>query len=424
MALTAILLTVSGCTGSETEGQSEENSDIAKTVEFMHLWSEGSSPAQNKVLNSIIDEFESENPDIKIEQEVLSNEQYKDKLKVLSSSNELPDVGMGWPGGWLDPYVEGNRLAPLDDVLDEEFRDKFVGGTIEAFEVEGNTYGVPTDLNIAVIYYNKSIFQEYNLKVPETYKELKEVISVLNENGVEPIALGNKDRWTGSLWYMYFADRIGGSETIVDAVQSKTFGDPSLTQAAEEIQTLVEMNAFSEGANGLTNGEAESIFMSEQAAMYLSATWALPNFTTSDTTSQEFKDAVGYFKFPEVEGGEGDINSFVGGAGGLFVAENSQVQDEAKQFVKFFIEKFGEQSLQEAGIIPAMKLDAESMDLPDMYVDVLNDLNGASDITLFADTLMIPETAQAHLEAIQTLFGMDITPEEFAELHEEALSQE
>jgi raffinose/stachyose/melibiose transport system substrate-binding protein len=63
------------------------------------------------------------------------------------------------------------------------------------------------------------------------------------------------------------------------------------------------------------------------------------------------------------------------------------------------------------------------MDLPQMYVDILEELNNASNITLFADVQMNPGVAQVHLDAIQALYGNEITPEEFAKLHEDALSK-
>lgn len=69
-------------------------------------------------------------------------------------------------------------------------------------------------------------------------------------------------------------------------------------------------------------------------------------------------------------------------------------------------------------------MDAESLDLPQMYVDVLNDLNAATNITLYADVQMSPSAAQVHLDMIQSLFGGEVTPEDFSKTHEETLSKE
>lgn len=412
--------------GANAGGEAVKPADGEKvTIKFMHLWPQGSSAQQNKLVNEIITQYQTDHPNVMIQQEVLENEQYKNKLKILSASNELPDVGVTWAAGFMDPYVKGNLFTPLDDLLDGGLKDKFVPGTTDAYAVGGKTYGLPIELNISPIYYNKAIFEKYNLQVPQTYDQFLQVVKTLSENGVAPIALGNKDRWTGSLWYMYLADRLGGPETLKKAIdRSGSFEDPALIQAAAEIQKLVDMNAFNKGFNGLSNDEGKSEFMNEKAAMYLMGTWEIPNFTTNPDVPQEFKDKVGFFKFPTVEGGKGDINSWVGGPGvGLFVAENSKVKDEAKKFVEYFIGKWGAESVSTAGVIPATKVDTSSSDLPQMYIDLLNELNNASNLTLFADVQMKPNAAQTHLNMIQALFGKAVTPEDFAKEHEAALQK-
>ncbi|MBJ8192903.1 ABC transporter substrate-binding protein, partial [Bacillus cereus] len=93
---------------------------------------------------------------------------------------------------------------------------------------------------------------------------------------------------------------------------SGSFDDPGLIQAASEVQTLVDMNAFNKGFNGLSNDEGKSEFMNDKAAMYLMATWELPNFTPNPAIPQAFKDQIGFFKFPMVAGGKGNENSWVG----------------------------------------------------------------------------------------------------------------
>ncbi|MDF1511146.1 extracellular solute-binding protein [Robertmurraya sp. DFI.2.37] len=424
ITLIAAIFIIVGCSGTDSENVSSNSGDT-KTIKFMHLWPEGSSKTHHTIVNEIIANFEKENEGVKVELEVLSNEQYKDKLKVLSTSNELPDVGMTWAAGFLTPYVEGNKFAPLDDLLENELNDSFVAGTAEAYAIDGKTYGLPLELNIATIFYNKAIFAEYGLEAPKTYDEFKHIITTLNDNGVAPIALGNKDRWTGSLWYMYLADRIGGADVLTSAInRSGTFEDPALVSAAEEVQNLVEMNAFVKGFNGLADEEAKSMFMSEQAAMYLIGSWDLPNFTTNEEVPQEFRDSIGFFNFPTVDG-KGDLNSHVGGPGvGLFVSEDSDVKEEAKKFVSYFVKEWGEKSVTQAGVIPATKLDADSLELPQMYIDVLNELSNATNITLFADVQMSPQVAEVHLNMIQAIFGKEVTPDEFAKEHEDALAAE
>ncbi len=419
----AFVLVLSACSGSDDGSAGAEGGSGDKTIEFMHLWPEGSSAQHYRIVNDIIADFEAENEGVTVDVEVLSNEQYKDKIKVLSTSNELPDVGMTWAAGYLEPYVSGGKFAPLDDILDDGLREEFVEGTTDAYAIDGKTYGLPLELNTVNVYYNKNIFEEHGLEAPETLEEFNAVVDTLNENDVAPVALGNADSWTGSMWYMYFADRLGGADLLNQAIEDGDFNQPELVQAAEEVQNLVENDTFMRGANGLSDEEAKSSFMNNQAAMYMIATWDLPNFTTNEDVPQEFRDSVGYFKFPTVDG-KGDKNSYVGGPGvGMFVAENSDVKDEAKAFTKFFVEEWGEKAVTEVGVLPATKIDPGELELEPLYVDVLNDLNEASNITLYADVQMSAEVADVHLNKIQALFGGEITPEEFTEAHTQALSK-
>ncbi|MEH7748121.1 extracellular solute-binding protein, partial [Neobacillus drentensis] len=327
-----VSLVLAGCSSSSSS--EESSSDGKKVIKFMHLWPEGSSNAQFSIVKDIISEYEKDH-NVKIETEILNPDQYREKLKVLASSNELPDIGMTWSDGFIKPYVEGNMLAPLDDIVtgDADLKDAFIPGVKESYAVDGKTYGLPLELNISYVFYNKEIFKKYNLEVPKTFAEYKNVVKTLADNGVVPATVGAKDGWPASFWFMYLADRIGGSTILTDVIKGKAkMDDPAIVKAAEEVQNLVDMGGFVKGASALSNDDAKGYFMNEQAAMFLTATWELPNYTTSPDVNQEFKDKIGYFKFPTYEGGKGtSINSYVGGPGvGLFVAKDSKVQKEAK----------------------------------------------------------------------------------------------
>ncbi|KAA1188642.1 extracellular solute-binding protein [Paenibacillus sp. B2(2019)] len=389
---------------------------------MMHLWPDSNNSAQNKMVKEIIREFEEANPNITIKTEVLENEQYKSKLKVLAASNDLPDIGFTWAAGFMDPYVRGDKFAAVDDLLQDELKGKFVAGTTEGYSFDGKTYALPVELNIVPVYYNKEIFSEFNLQPPQTLDDLKAIIRTLNNNGITPVTLGGKDGWPASFWYMYLADRIGGPNLMDKAVADQDFTDPALLEAARQVQELVNLNTFIKGYNGLSNDEAKVQFMNGKSAMFVTGTWELPDFTTTTNIAQEFKVNIGYFKFPTVEGGKGNVDDWVGGPGtGLFVSKNSKHALEAKEFVSFFVQKWGEHSVVNAGVIPATKVDTAAIKLPQMFIDLLNELNKANKVTLYLDTQMKPVASTIHMNQIQALFGEAVTPEEFIKKQDDAL---
>lgn len=415
-----MLLITTACNGDQ--GNSTKSDGEKITLKMMHLWPDSNNSAQNKMVKAIIREFEEANPNITIKTEVLENEQYKSKLKVLAASNDLPDIGFTWAAGFMDPYVRGNKFAAVDDLLQDELKGKFVAGTTEGYSFDGKTYALPVELNIVPVYYNKEIFSEFNLQPPQTLDDLKAIIRTLNNNGITPVTLGGKDGWPASFWYMYLADRIGGPNLMDKAVADQDFTDPSLLEAARQVQELVNLNTFIKGYNGLSNDEAKVQFMNGKSAMFVTGTWELPDFTTTTDIAQEFKVNIGYFKFPIVVGGKGNVDDWVGGPGtGLFVSKNSKHALEAKKFVSFFVQKWGEHSVVNAGVIPATKVDTAAIKLPQMFIDLLNELNKANKVTLYLDTQMKPVASTIHMNQIQALFGEAVTPEEFIKKQDDAL---
>ncbi len=418
--LLALLLTATACNGNNGNGAESGSEKI--TLKMMHSWPDSNKSAQNKMVKDIISEFEKANPNITVKTEALETEQYKSKLTVLAASNDLPDIGFTWAAGSMDPYVKGNKFAALDDLLQTELNGKFVAGTTEAYSFNGKTYALPVELNIVPVYYNKEIFAKYSLRIPRTLDELKTIIRILDYNGVTPVTLGGKEGWPSSFWYMYLADRIGGPDLLDKAVADQDFTNPALLEAAKAVQELVDLGAFVKGYNGLSNDEAKVQFLNGGAAMFVTGTWELPDYTTTVGIPQEFKDNIGYFKFPAIAGGKGSVDDWVGGPGtGLFVSRNSEHAAEAKRFVSFFIEKWGEHSVVDAGVIPATKVDTASIRLPWLFIDLLDELGKARKVTLYLDTQMKPGASGVHINQVQALFGKAVTPEEFIREQDEAL---
>lgn len=424
--LAALMLALA--VGAASCGIKPEPADPASedaVIHFLHHWPESTSRQQHRIVSRIVQDYMRQHPEVTVKVEVLDNESYKERLKILSASNRLPDVGVTWAAGFLEPYVVGKRFAVLDDLMDGGLRDKFAPGTTEAYVIGGRLYALPLEFNIVPVFYNKKIFAGHGLDVPDSYEAFKRTVAALHEAGVVPVALGNRERWPGSLWFMYLADRFAGPNAVRDAInRTARFNVPAMKTAAREVQELVDMNAFSRGFNGMSNEDARSSFVNGRAAMYMMGTWDLPNLVMDPRVPQDFKDNLGYFKFPLADETVSDIDSWVGGPGvGLFVAEDSPVKQQAKAFVHYFVEKWGEIAVADAGIIPATKVDTAGADLPQIYVDILRDLQSASNLTLYADVAMKPGAAETHLSLIQSLYGKVVTPEEFVNEHEAALER-
>jgi len=217
--------------------------------------------------------------------------------------------------------------------------------------------GLPLAMDMVPVWYNKEVFEKYGVKPPKTWDELMQAIETFKKNGVIPIALANKTKWTGAFYLMYFADRVAGEELFQNAVSREgSFADPGYVKAGEYIQKLVKAGAFPEGFNGLDEdtGQSRQLFYSGKAAMYVNGSWFL-NIIRDENPEMEKK--VGFFPFPTVPDGKGDPSNLVGGVSPVYsISASCKYPDLAVELLK---ELTSEETIktfaEHRGAIPALK---------------------------------------------------------------------
>ncbi len=63
------------------------------------------------------------------------------------------------------------------------------------------------------IWYNKALFEQAGIEeIPTTWTEFLSVVQQLKDAGITPIALGERDKWTGHFWWSYLALRNAGRD--------------------------------------------------------------------------------------------------------------------------------------------------------------------------------------------------------------------
>ena len=100
-------------------------------------------------------------------------------------------------------------------------------------------------MDMVPVWYNKEVFEKYGVKPPKTWDELMQAIETFKKNGVIPIALANKTKWTGAFYLMYFADRVAGRGTVPECGEpGRILCRSGVCKAGEYIQKLVKAGAF------------------------------------------------------------------------------------------------------------------------------------------------------------------------------------
>lgn len=333
--------------------------------------------------------FEDENPGVKITLQVVQNEDMDGKLQTALNSGDAPDIFMARGGGKLADIAEAGQVMDLTDLVDDATRDA-LGGTLDAFTIDGKVYGIPTAVLPGGIFYSKNLFEQAGITtLPTTMAELEEAVTKLKAIGVAPIALGGKDAWPAAHWYYFFALRSCSQDTIEATAKERSFDDPCWTEAGEEFDAFAKTEPFNEGF--LTTsaqqgaGSSAGLIANRQAAMELMGAWD-PGVIGGLTPDGKPLPDLGWFPFPEVEGGKGDPTAMMGGVDGLscFV----EAPKECAEFLNFLIRKENQEKFAEAFVsLPASK-EAQGVVTDPALQEVLAAADNAAYVSVWLDTLL------------------------------------
>lgn len=274
---------------------------------------------------------------------------YETKVKVLLSSNDIPDVFFSTNGNLSTELLSTDSVQPIDKYLDKlKFWDIVIPST-KVLGYKGHIYAVPFDpVYYQVIEINTDLFQQNNIKPPTDFDELKTAVSTFKSKGLVPIALGGKD---GSSVYKMIE---AFSSTIDPKITSKlidgkeNFSDETFKQSASKVKELMDMGAFEQNFATVSDQDAANLFTSGKAAMYCASS---SDFKISN---QKLNGKCGLLRYPTVDSSTKiNINyPIIGGAtknSGLFVSTASEHPLEAanlaiemsKYYNKYLYEKQG-----------------------------------------------------------------------------------
>ena len=365
------------------------------------------------IIKDSMDRFKVANPNYDVEITPMQNDAFKTKLKIAMSSNTMPDIFPTWSGGPMNEFIDANKISDLTTYMDRDsYKAKFMHAAISQVTYKDKLWGVPVEnVAVATFFYNKDIFAKYNLQVPKTTKELEAICDILKTNKITPFSLANKTKWTGSMYYMYLVDRIGGKDAFAKAVdRTGTFEDTAFTQAGTIIQDWVKKDYFNEGFNGLDedSGQSRTLLYTGKAAMTLMGSWFV---STAAGENKDFMSKVGSFSFPTVEGGKGDANTVIGTVGDNFYSVASSCKDVEGAFkaITYLIDDTAVEKRITDGRIPPIK----GVKVSDSNLQqVLTAVEKAPSVQLWYDQYLPPEISELHKDTSQALFGLTKTPEQ------------
>ena len=312
-------LALTGCTTSTapTGGDKAEDGGPVKLT----IWQNSTTGPGQQYWRDATAAFTKENPDVTFDIQDIQNEQMDGKLQTAVQSKEMPDIFMARGGGKLADVVKAGMVKDLTDLVSDDVKADYGDAPFAAFSIEDHIYGVPMSVLPGGVFYSKDLFAQAGItETPKTMDELYDAVQKLKDAGIDPIAVGAKDAWPAAHWYYWLALRSCDKSTVLDIAATKDFSDPCWLDAAEQLDELVGKDPFNKGylttpAQSVANSSA-GLIANHKAAMEVMGGWDVGVIADLTPEKKPLAD-LGWFPFPEVDGGKGDPAAIMGGLDGF-----------------------------------------------------------------------------------------------------------
>lgn len=289
-------------------GQAGSAADEGK-VEIRFLSSWGGTDTKAMHLRSILEQFEKQNPNVRIINESMSGAEFLFKLKTNFAQGNDPDVFGLWPGSDIKTLINAGKVADLTALLDGDpaWKALFEKDTWAYDEFNGRIYGLPSEIIYEGLFVNKDLFEKYGAKVPETYDELKSAAVVFRENGVIPIACNATPE--GTFIYQNIVAKLGGKHDTENPYWNGKINQCYI-DGMKYMKELYELGAFPHNAFTIDDKTRDNLFLDKRAAMIVQGSWLIGQ---GSLDAQD--DTVDIVPFPVFEDGKAHPSAIIYGLG-------------------------------------------------------------------------------------------------------------
>lgn len=255
-----------GCgsdSGTDTKDTTDKSSDGKKVIKMYITGYE--SDTFKPLYDAGIAGFEEENPDLKVEVVPASWDEASTKLLSLIQAGETPDVIMSGTRE-LRQLAELEALAPLDEYMTDEFKEKRVESVLKTANINGTQYGIPLAFSSKALYYRKDLIPE----APKTWEELEAAAKQVKEGneGMDGFALATDIDAVPDLLNFFYQN--GGR--ITDDSGELVINSEANVETLDFLKKLYDEKLIPNPVD-LKRSDVSDLFKNEKIAMFISGPW-------------------------------------------------------------------------------------------------------------------------------------------------------
>jgi len=283
VAAVATVIALAGC-GPSQQGATT----LDKDADVQLTWWTGQSDDAQKILQSLADEFEKENPNVSIEVTPgsSSTEELLQKLSAGFAGGNYPDISYAF-GSWASQLEGSNRTLDITDLVAEPDVkwDEFSESARQTTQPTGEkTIGFPAIVDNLSLIYNKTVFDDAGLDYPTddwSWDDFRDAAKDLTDTSTNTFgyaySVSGSEETTWQFWPHLWQE--GGE--ILDGDGKAAFD----SEAGVRALTLLRDMAIDDKSVYLdqTDTKFAQLFASDRIGMMTSGPWQLYDLNVAGT---------------------------------------------------------------------------------------------------------------------------------------------
>ncbi len=302
------------------------------------------SQSEISILAPILEEFEKQNPDIKVDF-VHIPQNYFQKVHLLFASNLAPDV-VFLNNYYAPKYIKAGLLEDLSPYMK---KDDYFEKSYKGFSAGEKIYAFPRDVSSLVIFYNKDLFKKNGVPLPSQNWTMAEFLAAAKkltkeDFGVKTFGCGFETEMIYLLPYLFSND----GAVLNDDGKKLLIGDSAALDAIDFYADFVNKYKIAPSKAESASLTMAQLFLQGRIAMQLSGRWLVPKYR------EEAKFDWDIAPFPAMRAGS--VVSV--DASGYAISKSSMHKKEALRFIEFINSEKSMEKITKSGLIVPARKDA------------------------------------------------------------------
>ena len=299
-------------------------SDVANASGALTFGSNQFDPVPRKAYEALVAGFN--NPAIQVSTNTIDHNTFQENITNYLQGQ--PDDVFTWFAGYrMRFFAQQGLVGDISDVWSG------ITGATEALKQQatgedGKQYFIPFDYYPWAVFYRPSLFAARGYTPPKTLDEFVALATRMRQDGLTPIAFGDKDGWPAMGTFDQLNLRINGYQFHADLMAGKQAWDSAKVKAVFDTWRRL-LPLHQEAALGRTWQEAAQTLQRKQAGTYV-----LGMFVGQQFSPGADLDDLDFFPFPEIDPSIG-TDAIEAPIDGFMMAARPKNEAAAKKFLGY-----------------------------------------------------------------------------------------